>query len=413
MRRPPSSLLAALALAALPLAGGCSKPAAPGGPPRQGARAYRVTAATVEAKPLTYSVEGVGSLEAYQVVTVPARVAGTLDRLDFDEGSAVTPETVLAVIDERRHQLEVERAKAAVREAEAAARQAQAGAASAAARTARVQATLDEARSNLTRWTALREKDAGFVTAEKIASVEAMAKSLAASLEEARAGETEEEARGREAAATVEARQAALALVEKDLEDTRVRSPIGGRVQSKHVAAGQYVKVGDPIATLVDTSRLRLRFAVTDSESVHLKSGQPVSFRVKAFPDRAFEAKLFHVNAAADPATRMVDCLAAVEAPDPGLKPGFFVQVAVEVAKAGASIVVPDGALLPTEKGFVAFVVEDGKAAQRLLTLGLHTREGGVEVLSGLAPGERIVVHGAQSLQPGVPLEVVTEGEKP
>lgn len=408
MRRVP-----ALVLVLVALAGACAKPAAPAAPSRQGARSFRVTAAAVEARPLAYSVDGVGSLEAYQVVTVPARVEGTLDRLDFDEGTAVTPETVLAVVDERRHALEVERAKAAVREAEAAARQAEAGVASAAARTARVRATLDEAQSNLERWSALRAKDPGFVTEEKIAGVEALAKSLAASLEEAKAGENEAEARRREAAASIEVREAALALAEKDLEDTRVRSPIGGLVQTKHVAAGQYVKVGEAIATLVDTSRLRLRFAVTDGESVHLRNDQPVEFRVKGFPDRTFRARLFHVDAAADPQTRMVACLAEIVDPDPALKPGFFAQVSVEVAKTGDSIVVPDGALLPTEKGFVAFVVEDGKARQRLLALGLHTRQGGVEVLSGLAPGERIVVHGAQSLQDGVPVEVVEEAKKP
>ena len=122
------------------------------------ARAYRVTATTVAARPLVYAVDGVGSLEAYQVVTVPARVEGVLERLEFDEGSRVTPDTVLAVVDERRYSLVVDQAKAALREAQAAAKQAEAAIASAAARTARVKAELDEAQSNLARWTALRDR---------------------------------------------------------------------------------------------------------------------------------------------------------------------------------------------------------------------------------------------------------------
>jgi membrane fusion protein, multidrug efflux system len=384
--------------------------ASPGGPSmKHVARAYRVTAVTLASGPLVYSVDAVGALEAHQVVTVPARVEGALDRLDFDEGAAVTPQTVLAVIDERRYSLLVAQAQAAVTQAEAEAKQSEASAASAAARTARVQAELDEAESNLARWKGLRAKDPGFVAEEKIAGLEAAAKSARASRDEAAAGESEVAARRRAADSAIEARRAAVAIAQKNVEDASVRSPLAGVVQRRHVAVGQYVKAGDPIATLVDASRLRLRFSVSDQESVHLKLGQKVTFRVKAFGARGFEAALFHVDAAADATTRMVDCLATVADPDPALKPGFFAQVAVEVARAGASIVVPEGALLPTEKGFVAFVEKDGKASRRLVQLGLHTKAGQVEILDGLAAGERLLVHGAQSLDDGVPVEIVDE----
>jgi membrane fusion protein, multidrug efflux system len=372
-------------------------------------RAYRVTAMPVAARPLVYSVDAVGSIEAYQVVTVPARVEGALDRLEFDVGSKVTPETVLAVIDERHYTLLVDQAKAAVEEALASAREAEASAASSAARTARVTAELDEARANLARWSALRAKDKDFVSEEKLQSVEAAAKSLAASLDEAKAGESEAQARQRQAAAALDARRAAVAIAEKNVADTHARSPIAGVVEQRHVAAGQYVKVGDPIATLVDASSLRLRFSVSDTESVRLALGQKVRFRLKAFGARDFEAELFHVDATADDATRMVGCLASVTNPDPGLKPGFFAQVWVEVAHEGTSIVVPEGALLPTEKGFVAFVEQGGRASRRVVLLGLHTRDGQVEVLSGLAVGDRLLVNGAQSLDDGVPVEIVEE----
>lgn len=388
----------------------CGKDATPHvGSSKTAPRAYRVTAMTVAARPLVYSVDAVGSLEAYQVVTVPARVEGALDRLEFDVGTKVTPESVLAVIDERRYSLLVDQAKAAVEEAQAAAREADASVASAAARTARVTAELEEARANLDRWTALRAKDANYVSGEKLQSVEAMAKSLAASLDEAKAGESEAQARQRQAQAGLDARRAAVAIAEKNVSDTHARPPIAGVVEQRHVAAGQYVKVGDPIATLVDASRLRLRFAVSDTESVRLALGQKVRFRLKAFGTRDFDAELFHVDATADDATRMVGCLASVTNPDAALKPGFFAQVSVEISHEGKSVVVPEGALLPTEKGFVAFVEQGGKASRRVLTLGLHTRDAQVEVLAGLAEGDRLLVNGAQSLDDGVPVEIVEE----
>jgi membrane fusion protein (multidrug efflux system) len=407
--RPTTSAAAVLLAVAL---AACSKGDAPAAPAVAASRAYRVTVAAVEPKPLVYSVNAVGSLEARQVVTVPARVEGMLDRLDFDEGSAVTPETVLAVIDERRYSLVVDLAKAAVREAEATAKQSDAAVASAAARTARVNAELEEARANLARWTALRAKDPGFVTEEKLLGLEASAKSLAASLDEAKAGEAEAAARTRELTATIEARHAAVAIAEKNVADTRVRSPIAGVVEKRQVGAGQYVKVGDPIATLIDTSSLRLRFSVGETESVRLTNDQTVSFSVRAFPAKTFHAKLFHMDSTADPTTRMVECLATVTDADAALRPGFFAEVNVEISRSDAAILVPEGALLATEQGFVGYVVEKGRAVRRPFVIGLHTKDGGVEVLSGLAAGESLVIRGAQSLVPGVPVEIVTEAAK-
>jgi multidrug efflux pump subunit AcrA (membrane-fusion protein) len=221
-------------------------------------RAFRVTTTAVTAQPITYSVDAIGSLEPLQVVVVPARVEGALDRLDFDVGSVVTPDTVLAVVDERRYSLVVLVAKAAVAEAEAAAKQAEAAAASAAARTTRSKAQLENAGLDYDRWKALQEKNAGYVTDEKLLGLDALVKSLRASVDEMTAGEGEAAAKVHETAAAVESRRAAVAIATKNVEDTRVRSPIAGIVEKRHVAAGQYVKVGDPVATLIDVGKLRL-----------------------------------------------------------------------------------------------------------------------------------------------------------
>jgi len=406
-----NGVTAANALLLLGLLVGCSK-SEPTLAPKTG-RAFRVTTTAVTAQPITYSVDAIGSLEPLQVVVVPARVEGALDRLDFDVGSVVTPDTVLAVVDERRYSLVVLVAKAAVAEAEAAAKQAEAAAASAAARTTRSKAQLENAGLDYDRWKALQEKNAGYVTDEKLLGLDALVKSLRASVDEMTAGEGEAAAKVHETAAAVESRRAAVAIATKNVEDTRVRSPIAGIVEKRHVAAGQYVKVGDPVATLIDVGKLRLRFTVGEAESVQLAIGRKVTFRVKAYAAREFQAELFHVDAVADATTRMVECLATVAAPDAGLRPGFFAEVSVPAAKSGDTIVVPEGSLLATEKGFVGWVVVGGKASQRPVKIGLHTKVGGIEILEGLAAGDVLVVNGAQSLQEGAPVQVVDEAKKP
>lgn len=401
-------MIRALALlaasAALLAACGPKEPAAP--PAKAGPRAYRVAVQPVGARPLAYAVESVGTVEAYSVVSVPSRVAGVIEALSFDEGDRVTTDQVLAVVDGRRTSLDLERARAAVGRAEAFVGSARARTGQAEAALLEADAALKEAETGYARRKGLREKSAGWVSEDELSTLESAVTRARATSEKARASVEEARAGERVAAAQVEEERAALAITAKDAEDSRVRSPLAGVIERRHVAPGQYVKAGDAVATLVDASRLRVRFRVSEAESVLLRNGQAVEVRVAAFPNEVIAAEVFHVNATADPVTRMVECVAAVKDARAGLRPGFFASVRAEISRAEAAVVVPSSAILPSERGFTAFVVESGKARVRAVRLGLHTREGGVEVISGLAAGESLVVEGASTLQDGVPVTI-------
>lgn len=357
-RRASVGILVLLALV------GCSKPNPQGGgkPP---ARTYRVTTVTAESRPLTYLVHATGTLEALEVVTVPARVEGVVEQLEFDEGREVTPANVLCVIDGEKYRLERDQA---------------------AAQADGARASVEEAEATLKRRRELRQRDSSFVSEEELSSLEAAVKRARAARDEA---------------------QAKLAMAEKRVRDSEVRPPIAGAVQMKHVAVGQYVKVGEKIATLVDARRLRLRFRVGEKESVHIQPESKITFETAPFPGREFPAKLVHVRTEADPITRMVEVLADVEDPPPGLKPGFFANVRIEIGRTERAVVVPEEAILPTDQGFVVFLADGPKARAATVTLGLHTEDGGIEILTGLVEGQTIVLTGARMLQDGVPIEVV------
>jgi membrane fusion protein, multidrug efflux system len=93
------------------------------------------------------------------------------------------------------------------------------------------------------------------------------------------------------------------------------------------------------------------------------------------------------------------------------LRPGAFTEVTVPVGSPRAALVVPQTAVRPTERGFVSYVVEGDVARERLLTLGLRTPDGRVEVREGLRPGDRIVVRGAEALREGAKVEVSPPAE--
>ena len=139
---------------------------------------------------------------------------------------------------------------------------------------------------------------------------------------------------------------------------------------------------------------------------------ETVEFTIRGRPG-VMEATVSFVSAAADPASRMVPITARVKlgkapasapssaAPLEPPRPGSFAEVTIRVGGSTEAPVVPETAVRPSERGFLAYVVEDGKAHERTLSLGLRTSDGFVEVRGGLKPGETVVIRGAEALFDG------------
>ncbi len=365
-RRVAPALVGGLVLLSLPA---CRDTGSAGsGPPARPALAVRT--APVAVQDVVYRIKALGSLEAEDLVQVTAEVEGAVAQVLFNEGDSVTPRTVLVRIDPDRYRLELERAEAAQREATAEA---------------------ERAGADLRR----REELAG----AQLVAPEELARSR------------QETARLR---AAVEAARVARAIAEQNVERSEVHPPIAGRINTRTVDTGQFVKTGDLLATLVNASRLRLRFKVSDAESLYARVGEEVTFRVSALGAQDFPAKIYHVGQVADPTTRQVEVLAWVK--NPGvLKPGFFAEVVLAGDSRKGALVVPEGAILASEQGFVTYVVKDGVAHQRPIQIGLRTGDGLVEIVDGLKPAETVVIEGSDRLDDGTPVRDAgpSEGEAP
>jgi len=331
-------------------------PSAPVGP------ATRIATAPVTVRDVTTTIDALGSVEAEEEVRVVATVEGLVTRVRFREGDRVTPDTVLIEIDPERYRLLAEQARARLESATAEQRKAE---------------------SDLRRREQLATQEPPLVSTEEV--------------ERAR-----QEVDRLTAAAGVS--RAASELAEQDRRRSIVRPLVPGIINSRSVSTGQHVESKDVIATLVDTSRLRLRFKVSEADSVRLREGMQVSFSAAAWPGRSFSARIFHVSSAAETASRMVEVLARVEDPDPALKPGFFADVKAAVDSRKDALLIPERAVLATERGFVVFEVRDGVARQRTVTLGLRTADGAVEILSGLGRDALVVTDGGAILKDGSPV---------
>jgi membrane fusion protein, multidrug efflux system len=327
----------------------------------RGALAFPVEVETVASGSVEYAVQAVGSVEAFEQVAVTARVAGVVERVRFQEGDTLGSDRVLAEIEPERFRLAL---------------------ASARAELAKANAARDEAAAGLERRIAVNLRNPDLVRAEE---VDAWRTRLAS------------------AQAEVARSQAAVDLAELNLRDAFVRSPVGGIVQTREVETGRYVQPGSVIATLVRREPLLLRFRVPELEAAPLTQGMAARFALRGGRDTTYSAVISLVSASANPRDRMVDVTARIEDPARGdLRPGAFAEVTVPVGTAAVAPVIPQTAIRPSERGFLAFVVEDGLARERVLQLGLRTADGRVEVRSGLAPGERLVVRGGEALADGV-----------
>jgi membrane fusion protein, multidrug efflux system len=358
LRCPP--LRSGAAVCALFLTVACSgsagAPAARGG----AARAVAVRMAPVQTQDVTYDIKSLGSLEAEELVQVTAEVEGAVSAVNFHEGARVGTGTVLARIDPQRYRVELQRADANLR---------------------RAQAEADRARSDLQRR-------------------EALASENLVAPEELQRARTELERLAAEAASIAAARE----IARQNVRRSEVRAPRAGAINTRTVETGQFVRPGTVLATLVDTSRLRLRFKVSEAESLRAQPGQDLTFRVSALGDRPFKATVYHVGSVADPATRQVEVMAWVKNPGE-LKPGFFAEVALASDTRKAAVVVPEAAVQASERGFVVYAVEAGKARSRAVQVGLRTGTGLVEIVSGLKGGETVVIEGSDRLADGVAVQ--------
>jgi RND family efflux transporter MFP subunit len=152
---------------------------------------------------------------------------------------------------------------------------------------------------------------------------------------------------------------------------------------------------------------LLLRFSVPEQDAGRLETGMVVRFRVRE-TSREFGAKITHVAAAADAASRMVAVTAHVDSGPDLPRPGAFAEVSISVGGKNQAPVIPETAVRPSERGFLAYVISNGKAHERILSLGMRTDDGRVEVREGLAPAESLVVRGAEALRDGASVRIVT-----
>lgn len=192
--------------------------------------------------------------------------------------------------------------------------------------------------------------------------------------------------------------EASPAEVRSEAESVVV-APIGGTVTQRQVGLGQYITSAangapSPVYAIGDLSTVWLMANVREPDAARLKIGQPVEVRVLAYPGRVFKAKVVWIAPSIDPVTRRLPVRAEVDNRDGALKPQMFATFSILTGDESTAPGVPQGAVVYEGADAHVFVVrEDGTIAAREVRVG-RSRDGMLEVASGLAGGEKVVVSG-------------------
>lgn len=205
----------------------------------------------------------------------------------------------------------------------------------------------------------------------------------------------------RSAIAGLESARATLGSASTALRETTVTAPFAGEIAERSVSVGEYVALATPLVTLVRTDPLRAEIVVPQERLGDIHIGQIVRVTVDAFPDRPFEGTVRYVSASVRRESRGLVVEAVLPNPDGTLRPGMFARVTIELGRARAAVVVPEGAIL-TEAGVSrAFVVRDAVVEERIVEV---LRREGTDVIvgEGLVAGDTVAIERLAELSDGM-----------
>ncbi len=317
-----------------------------------GPSAPSVIAAAASQHTFSDAIQALGTAQARESIVLTPKVADTIRRLRFDSGDRVRQGQVLVEMSSVEQAADLSEARA----------------------------SNEVAQQDLRRYQELFDR--GFASQARLDTVRAAADAAAARLN---AGGSR-------------------------IADRTITAPFAGVVGLRTASPGQYMRPGDQIGTLDDTSQIKLDFDVPETQLARLTAGVAIIATTAAFPDARFEGVIDNVDSRVNPTTRSVRVRALLPNPNDQIRPGMLMTVEVR-SNPREALAIPEIAIL--EEGQASFVyrVATGEEAQTVERVEVRTgqRSNGVaEILSGLSAGDLVVTEGLQAVRPGQPVEVAT-----
>lgn len=212
------------------------------------------------------------------------------------------------------------------------------------------------------------------------------------------------------AKAQVNQAQAAVNTAQTALSNTAITAPISGLVAARTVDEGEMAAPSMPAITVINIDDVYVDAQITPSEISYIKPQDTVAVAIESLK-KTVEGRVETVSPAPDPRTRTYLVRIRLKNQDHLLKPGMFARVSLILQKKENVVTVPEEAVVQKGDQSFVYVVKDGKAVERPVTVGLLA-EGRAEIVEGVAAGEPVIVEGQFFVQNGSPVEPVTKGAR-
>ena len=204
------------------------------------------------------------------------------------------------------------------------------------------------------------------------------------------------------AVAKLHAAEAERVVARKSQGDAVLVAPFSGIVSLRHAQPGERVSLDAKVVSIVDLSRLQLEASVPPAAIGQVRIGQTMNFRVEGFGEREFAGRIERINPAATAGSRSISVYAVIDNREGLLRGGMFAQGALTLSRVDGALAVPASAVREEIGQTFVYAIEDGLVKKKNVKVGAPDAAGRVQVLDGLAAGDRIVRVNLGSLREGL-----------
>lgn len=288
-----------------------------------------------------------GTSSSFKEVTVMSETQGKILSMNVELGQKVSAGQVIAVVDEELKQAQLKTA----------------------------QANLDKAQKDLERFEALLKEKAA----------------------------TEYQVEG--ARLQVKLAEAQYTVAKRQVEDSKIKSPLSGTVIMKMMESGMMVGPASPVITVADLSKIKVRVNVPEKDIYKLKIHQPVEVTFEAIGKQKFQGTIYTIADKADEAhTFLVEIL--VPNPQGVIKAGMFATVDFKLPSERNAMLIPRKAIDGSLKTPIVYVAQGNKAIKKEVTLGVE-KDTYIEVVNGLSDSDLVIISGQNNLSENAEIEVI------
>jgi membrane fusion protein (multidrug efflux system) len=200
--------------------------------------------------------------------------------------------------------------------------------------------------------------------------------------------------------------QADINLIKARISETELRAPFDGIIGLRYVSEGSFTNPSTKIARLVKISPIKLEFSISEKYAGQVQIGYPVSFTVEG-TNKTFQAAVYAVDPQIEEYTRTIVIRALYPNKEEELKSGRSASITLLLSKIENTIAIPTEALIPEMEGEMVYVFRNGKASSVRVQTGLRT-ESLIQIVDGLKFGDTLITSGILQLRQSLPVVLDT-----